>query len=205
MFEQFEDEAMTKGYRFVVGCDEAGRGPLAGPVVGAACYLPKGILIRGLNDSKKLSKKQRETLYREIIGRDEIKYGINIVSAKEIDKINILQASLKAMKKAVDEIDGNVDFILLDGNRVFNTKISCQAVVRGDSRVASIAAASIIAKVTRDKIMEELAEKHPEYGFAQHKGYPTKKHLAALKRFGPISEHRMTFGPLKVLQKIDTR
>ena len=199
MFELFEDEAMAQGYRFVVGCDEAGRGPLAGPVVGAAVYLPKRVEIEGLGDSKKLSKTQRERVYKDLRSIDEIKIGVGIVSAKEIDEINILQASLKAMRDAVNKIGNEVDYILIDGNKVFVSDATCNAIVRGDSRVRSIAAASIIAKVVRDEILFKLAKRHPEYGFERHKGYPTKAHLMAIEKFGPIDEHRMTFGPLKRL------
>lgn len=199
MFEQLEDKAISKGYRFVVGCDEAGRGPLAGPVVGAAVHLPNGVVIEGLNDSKKITEKKRKIVYDQIVNCEKIQYGVGIVSAEEIDRINILQASLKAMSDAVNEIDDDVDFIFVDGNRVFVTEIAIEAVVKGDGRVASIAAASVIAKVIRDQMMEDLAARHPEYGFEKHKGYPTKDHMAALEKYGPLNDHRKSFAPVKNL------
>lgn len=199
MLKQLESEATQKGFRFIVGCDEAGRGPLVGPVVGAACHVPVELEIEGLTDSKKLSPKRREKIFDQLIHCSDIKYGIGIIEPSEIDQINILQASLKAMKEAVDEIGTGVDFIFIDGNRCFKTEIPIEAVVKGDSKVASVAAASIIAKVTRDRIMADLAEMHPEYGFERHKGYPTKEHLEALKKYGPTDQHRLSFAPLKNL------
>ena len=199
MLKQREREATRAGFSFIVGCDEAGRGPLVGPVVGAACHVPVDLEVLGLNDSKKLSEKNRQKVFDRIVCCSDIKYGVSIVGPKEIDQINILQASLKAMKNAVNEIGTGVDFIFIDGNRSFASAIEIETVVKGDAKVASIAAASIIAKVTRDQIMNELAKKHPEYGFERNKGYPTKEHLEALSKYGPIEEHRLSFAPLKNL------
>jgi ribonuclease HII len=177
---------------FICGVDEAGRGPLAGPVCAAAVILPKGELIPGLNDSKKLTDKKRRELF-PIIKEKAIAYGIAFATEAEIDEINILQATFLAMKRAIAQLDGKADFALIDGNRETDFGIPCLTVVKGDSRSANIAAASVLAKVTRDLYMEELAETYPQYGFEIHKGYGTKAHYAALTEHGMCDAHRRSF------------
>ena len=176
----------------ICGVDEAGRGPLAGPVCAAAVILPEGELIPGLNDSKKLTDKKRRELF-PIIKEKAVAYGIAFASEAEIDEINILQATFLAMKRAIEQLDGKADFALIDGNRETDFGVPCLTVVKGDSRSANIAAASVLAKVTRDLYMEELAEKYPQYGFEIHKGYGTKAHYAALTEHGMCEAHRRTF------------
>ena len=176
----------------ICGVDEAGRGPLAGPVCAAAVILPKGEIIPGLNDSKKLTDKKRRELF-PIIKEKAIAYGIAFASEAEIDEINILQATFLAMKRAIAQLEGKADFALIDGNRETDFGIPCLTVIKGDSRSASIAAASVLAKVTRDIYMEELAEKYPQYGFEIHKGYGTKAHYAALTEHGMCDAHRRSF------------
>ena len=176
----------------ICGVDEAGRGPLAGPVCAAAVILPEGEIIPGLNDSKKLTDKKRRELF-PIIKEKAVAYGIAFATEAEIDEINILQATFLAMKRAIAQLEGKADFALIDGNRETDFGIPCLTVVKGDSRSANIAAASVLAKVTRDIYMEELAEKHPEYGFEIHKGYGTKAHYAALTEHGMCDAHRRTF------------
>ena len=176
----------------ICGVDEAGRGPLAGPVCAAAVILPEGEIIPGLNDSKKLTDKKRRELF-PIIKEKAVAYGIAFASEAEIDEHNILQATFLAMKRAIAQLDGKADFALIDGNRETDFGVPCLTVVKGDSRSANIAAASVLAKVTRDVYMEELAEKYPEYGFEVHKGYGTKAHYAALTEHGMCPAHRRTF------------
>ena len=176
----------------ICGVDEAGRGPLAGPVCAAAVILPEGEIIPGLNDSKKLTDKKRRELF-PIIKEKAVAYGIAFASEAEIDEINILQATFLAMKRAIEQLDGKADFALIDGNRETDFGIPCLTVVKGDSRSANIAAASVLAKVTRDIYMEELAEKYPQYGFEIHKGYGTKAHYAALTEHGMCDAHRRSF------------
>ena len=176
----------------ICGVDEAGRGPLAGPVCAAAVILPQGEIIPGLNDSKKLTDKKRRELF-PIIKEKAIAYGIAFATEQEIDEINILQATFLAMKRAIAQLDGKADFALIDGNRETDFGIPCLTVVKGDSRSANIAAASVLAKVTRDLYMEELAETYPQYGFEIHKGYGTKAHYAALTEHGMCDAHRRTF------------
>ena len=176
----------------ICGVDEAGRGPLAGPVCAAAVILPQGEIIPGLNDSKKLTDKKRRELF-PIIKEKAIAYGIAFATEAEIDEINILQATFLAMKRAIAQLDGKADFALIDGNRETDFGIPCLTVVKGDSRSANIAAASVLAKVTRDLYMEELAEKYPEFGFEIHKGYGTKAHYAALTAHGMCDAHRRSF------------
>ena len=176
----------------ICGVDEAGRGPLAGPVCAAAVILPEGEIIPGLNDSKKLTDKKRRELF-PIIKEKAIAYGIAFASEAEIDEINILQATFLAMKRAIAQLDGKADFALIDGNRETDFGIPCLTVIKGDSRSANIAAASVLAKVTRDLYMEELAETYPQYGFEIHKGYGTKAHYAALTEHGMCDAHRRTF------------
>ena len=176
----------------ICGVDEAGRGPLAGPVCAAAVILPEGEIIPGLNDSKKLTDKKRRELF-PIIKEKAIAYGIAFASEAEIDEINILQATFLAMKRAIAQLDGKADFALIDGNRETDFGIPCLTVIKGDSRSANIAAASVLAKVTRDIYMEELAEQYPQYGFEIHKGYGTKAHYAALTEHGMCDAHRRSF------------
>ena len=188
----FETEAMSRGYSIVCGTDEAGRGPLAGSVYAAAVILPLGYEIEGLNDSKKLTEKKREKLF-DIIIRDAVSYGIAEATAKEIDELNILNASLLAMRRAIAKLDPKPDFVLVDGNQTRGFTIPAKAIVKGDALSPSIAAASILAKVSRDRSCLELDRLYPEYGFAKHKGYPTKDHYEALRLHGVTPEHRQSF------------
>ena len=189
---EIENGLYEEGYLAVCGVDEAGRGPLAGPVCAAAVILPKGLEIPGLNDSKKLTDKKRRELF-PIIKEQAIAYGIGLASHEEIDAINILQATYLAMERAIAQLDGKADFALIDGNRAKDFGLPVKTVVKGDSLSANIAAASVLAKVTRDTLMEELAKEYPQYGFEVHKGYGTKAHYAALTEHGPSPIHRMTF------------
>ena len=188
----FETEAMSRGYSIVCGTDEAGRGPLAGSVYAAAVILPLGYEIEGLNDSKKLTEKKREKLF-DIIIRDAVSYGIAEATAKEIDELNILNASLLAMRRAIAKLDPKPDFVLVDGNQTRGFTIPAKAIVKGDALSPSIAAASILAKVSRDRSCLELDRLYPEYGFAKHKGYPTKDHYEAIRLHGVTPEHRQSF------------
>ena len=187
-----EDECRAQGYTVICGVDEAGRGPLAGPVCAAAVILPDHLELPGLNDSKKLSDKKRRELF-PLIKEQAIAYGIGLASEKEIDEINILQATFLAMERAIAQLEGKADLALIDGNRAKDFGMSVKTVVKGDSLSASIAAASILAKVTRDDMMEAYANEYPGYGFEIHKGYGTKAHYAALTEKGPSPIHRMTF------------
>ena len=187
-----EDELYGKGIVTICGVDEAGRGPLAGPVCAAAVILPPHLEIPGLDDSKKLSDKRRRDLF-PIIKEQAIAYGIGLASHEEIDEINILQATFLAMRRAIDQLDGKAEFALIDGNRETDFGLPVKTVVKGDSLSANIAAASVLAKVTRDDIMEAMAEEYPQYGFEIHKGYGTKAHYEALRNHGPSPIHRMTF------------
>ena len=189
---EIENGLKEQGIGVICGVDEAGRGPLAGPVCAAAVILPEGLEIPGLNDSKKLSDKKRRELF-PFIKEQAIAYGIAFASEAEIDEINILQATFLAMKRAIAQLEGKADFALIDGNRETDFGVPCMTVVKGDRRSANIAAASVLAKVTRDLYMEELAEKYPEYGFEIHKGYGTKAHYAALTEHGMCDAHRRTF------------
>ena len=189
---QIEDRCVENGYQLICGVDEAGRGPLAGPVCAAAVILPTEVPFDGLNDSKKLSDKKRRELF-PLIKEHAIAYSIVLVDEKKIDEINILQATLQAMRCAVDALACKPDYVLVDGNKVPELDVKAEAVVHGDSLSASIAAASILAKVTRDDYMLEMDTKYPEYGFAIHKGYGTKAHYQALREHGPCAIHRMTF------------
>ena len=189
---EIEDLHFEKGVQIICGVDEAGRGPLAGPVVAAAVILPPHIEIPGLNDSKKLSDKKRRELF-PIIKEQAVAYGIGIATHEEIDEINILQATFLAMERALAQLQMKPEIALIDGNREKDFGIPVQTVVKGDSRSASIAAASVLAKVTRDDMMLEQAREYPNYGFEIHKGYGTKAHYAALTEHGPSPIHRMTF------------
>lgn len=200
--QTYEAAKMAKGFTRVVGVDEAGRGPLAGPVVAAACFVPTHVTIEGVHDSKKLNEAQREALYAQLVAHPEIEYAVHVNSAQRIDEINILQASLESMVLAAKALpQGPPDFVFVDGNRMPPTlTIAAETVVKGDSKVYSIAAASIIAKVTRDRLMLEYDAQFPVYGLKQHKGYPTQAHMAAIAQHGPCAIHRMTFAPLKPKQ-----
>ena len=187
-----EEVCREEGYTVICGVDEAGRGPLAGPVCAAAVILPDHLELPGLNDSKKLSDKKRRELF-PLIQEQAIAYGIGLASHEEIDEINILQATYLAMERAIAQLEGKADLALIDGNRAKDFGLPVKTVVKGDSLSASIAAASILAKVTRDDIMTEMAETYPGYGFEIHKGYGTKAHYAALTENGPSPIHRMTF------------
>ena len=198
---EFEHNAKTHGYKIVAGVDEAGRGPLAGPVVSAAVILPQNFECVGINDSKKLSEKQRNYFFT-IIRKQAIAVSTGIASHDEIDQINILQASLLSMKRAVENLSNPPDFIapdflLIDGKFTINMDITQTALIKGDSRSISIAAASIIAKVTRDAIMADLHKKYPHYNFIRHKGYPTRAHKKAIVKYGPCPVHRTTFKGVK--------
>ena len=189
---ELERARMADGQTPVAGVDEAGRGPLAGPVCAAAVILPPELVIAGLNDSKKLTDKKRRALY-DVIIENAVAYGIAMVDEKEIDRINILQATFHAMEQAMLQLTTAPALVLIDGNRTRPFPYPAEAVVKGDSLSANIAAASILAKVTRDRFMEEMAVQYPQYGFEIHKGYGTKAHYAALAEYGPCPIHRMTF------------
>ena len=187
-----EREVRANGFTAVCGIDEAGRGPLAGPVVAAAVILPQGIELPGVTDSKKITEKKRELLF-DFVKENALAWGIGEASEQEIDEINILQATFLAMHRAVDHLQIPADFALVDGNRISGLDIPSECVIGGDGRVLSIAAASILAKVTRDRYMREMAQKYPEYGFEKHKGYGTKAHYAAIEQYGICPLHRRTF------------
>lgn len=189
---EIEDSLYDRGFQTLCGIDEAGRGPLAGPVCAAACILPRDLEIPGLNDSKQLSAKKREALYAEITER-ALAWAVCMVDEKRIDEINILQATFEAMRGALGALSVRPDFCLVDGNRDPKLGIPTQTVVKGDARCATVAAASILAKVSRDRLMTELDAVYPEYGFAIHKGYGTKAHYAALDRYGLCPIHRRSF------------
>ena len=187
-----ENEIYDSGVSPLCGVDEAGRGPLAGPVCAAAVILPRGAVIEGLNDSKKLSEKRREALYDEIVGR-AIAFGIAFASVEEIEEKNILEATFLAMNRAIEQLSVVPALALIDGNRSKGIVRPSRCVIGGDGKCADIAAASILAKVTRDRYMLEMAEKYPQYGFERHKGYGTAAHYAAIREFGPSPIHRMSF------------
>lgn len=198
---EYENKIYEKGYTSVCGCDEAGRGPLCGPVVAAAVILPNDTVIEGLDDSKKLTEKKREKLF-EIIKEKAVAYAIAEASPEEIDEINILNASMLAMRRAVEKLEVKADFALIDGNCSRGFDIPTETVVKGDSKSYSIAAASILAKVTRDRGCAELDKEYPMYGIAKHKGYPTKDHMEAVRKYGPSPIHRRSF--LKFLNNENT-
>jgi len=189
---EIENNYYQQGYKVICGVDEAGRGPLAGPVCAAAVILPENVEIPGLTDSKKLTDKKRRELY-PVIKESAIAYGIGLASEKEIDEINILQATFLAMQRAMDQLSIRPDIALIDGNREKDFGVPVKTIVKGDSLSANIAAASILAKVTRDDVMLEYANTYPQYGFDIHKGYGTKAHYAALTEHGACNIHRMTF------------
>lgn len=197
----YEKELYEEGFEFIVGTDEAGRGPLVGPVVAGAVILPKNYVLEGLTDSKKLSEKKREH-YFEIIKNDAIAYGIGIVDAKTIDKINIYEASRLAMKKAISNMKIKPDYVLTDAMPIPNYHVPVKSIIKGDAKSITIAAASVLAKVTRDHIMNKLDELYPQYELRKHKGYPTKRHLELLKIYGPTNEYRFTYRPVRDLMEL---
>lgn len=190
--KNFDNSFISETVSIIAGTDEAGRGPLAGPVVAAAVIFGNDVIIKGINDSKKLSEKKRDELF-PLIKEMALTFGYSVISPVEIDEINILQASLKAMLNSVNSLTVIPDLILIDGNKKFNHASSVLPVVKGDSKSFAIAAASIIAKVVRDSIMKELSLEYPVYNWAQNKGYPTKEHIIAVKKYGPTPYHRKTF------------
>ena len=197
---EYEESLNKKGYKYIGGCDEAGRGPLVGPVVCACVIFKAGYKNDLINDSKKLTEKKREKLY-DIIINDALSYGISVISPKEIDEINILEASRKGMIEAYKEANKkiNIDYLLTDAMKISTLNIPVMDIIKGDAKSISIAAASILAKVTRDRILYELDKKYPEYDFKSHKGYPTKKHLELLEKYGVFDEYRKTYKPVKDL------
>lgn len=189
---EYENKAKENGYVSICGIDEAGRGPLAGPVCAAAVILPDNTVIEGADDSKKLSEKKREMLF-DIIKEKSLSYGIAFASVEEIEKLNILNATMLAMKRAFESLDIKSDFAMIDGNRVPDLLVPSECIVKGDAKSMSIACASILAKVSRDRLLYKYAEEYPQYGFDKHKGYGTKVHIEALKKYGPCPYHRMSF------------
>lgn len=189
---EIEDALRAEGFETVCGVDEAGRGPLAGPVCAAAVILPRGVTIEGLDDSKKLTEKRREALYGDIIAAAEA-YGVAFADVEEIEELNILGATYLAMNRAIAALDAGIDLALIDGNRNAGIEYPSRCIVKGDAKCVSIAAASVLAKVTRDRYMRALAEKYPGYGFERHKGYGTEAHYAAIRALGPCPEHRPSF------------
>lgn len=187
-----ENEIYEEGFQLLCGVDEAGRGPLAGPVCAAACILPRGEEIPGLNDSKKLSEKKREELY-DVITEKAVTFGIAFASVEEIEAMNILNATYLAMNRAIEMLEPVPELALIDGNRNQAIRIPSRCIVKGDAQCADIAAASVLAKVTRDRYMLDLAEQYPQYAFEKHKGYGTALHYSALREYGPSSAHRMSF------------
>ena len=196
---KYENELYEKGYNCIAGVDEVGIGPLAGPVVAAACILPKKFIRYGINDSKKLSFDLRESIYQELINHSDVIYNVAIVDHKIIDQINIFQARLLAMKQAIQGLANKPDYLLIDGKHHPIVVVQCKAIIGGDALSISIAAASIIAKQTRDRIMDEYHEKFPNYGFISHKGYATQKHKQALIEHGPCEIHRRSYAPVSAL------
>lgn len=190
---EFEKAASDSGFSCICGVDEAGRGPLAGPVCAAAVILLEGAVIEGLDDSKKLTEKKRERLY-DIIKQTAVAYSVAYGTLEEIETVNILEATYLAMNRAIEGLNVKPDFALIDGNRVpRGIKIPCETVVKGDSKSMSVAAASVLAKVTRDRLMLEYDKKYPEYNFKKHKGYGTKEHTELIKQYGPCEIHRLSF------------
>jgi len=194
-----EKAARKSGHQLVAGVDEAGRGPLAGPVVVAAAILPEGFTLDGVDDSKKVTEARREALFDQLVADSAIAYHVEVVPPSEIDQVNILEATRNGMRRSVLGLKARPDFVLIDGTPVPDFPIDAEAVVKGDGKSLSIAVASILAKVTRDRIMRKLALDHPEYGFDRHKGYPTKHHLEMLREHGPVEAHRRSFAPVAQL------
>lgn len=199
---KYEKELYDKGITLIAGVDEAGRGPLVGPVVAGAVILPKDYMLEGLIDSKQLTEKKRDKYY-DIIMNDAVAVGIGIVDAKTIDEINILEASRLAMKLAIEDLKVKPEYVLSDAMKLTNIDIPYTDIIHGDALSLSVAAGSVIAKVTRDRMMYELDKEHPEYGFAKHKGYPTKLHLENIKKYGLLENYRFTYKPVSDLIKKD--
>ncbi len=193
----YEEETYQQGYHLIAGLDEAGRGPLAGPVVAVACLLPRGLFIAGVNDSKKLTPKARKRLFERLTTDPSIIYGIGIIEPIDIDRLNIYQATIQAMLKAIEQLSTYPDYLLVDGMGLPHPFLPCRKIIKGDQLSQSIAAASIIAKETRDQLMCAYHEQWPQYGFDQHKGYGTAQHLEALDLHGPCPIHRHSFDPIK--------
>ncbi|MBQ4116853.1 MAG: ribonuclease HII [Clostridia bacterium] len=189
---EIEKQLQLDGYKIICGCDEAGRGPLAGAVAAAACILPDGLEIKGLDDSKKLTEKKREELFK-VIQESAVSCAVATCSVEEIEQYNILECALMAMRRAVEKLEIKPEFILVDGNINRGFLLPSKAIIGGDAKSPNIAAASILAKVTRDRMCYELDEKYPQYGFAKHKGYATKEHREAILKYGPCPEHRALF------------
>lgn len=189
---EYENKAISKGYKAVCGVDEAGRGPLAGPVCAAAVILPPETIIEGVNDSKKLTEKKREVLF-DVIKEQALSYSIAFASVEEIEEINILNATMLAMKRAVESLSVKADYAMIDGNRLPDLSIDSEFIIKGDAKSMSIACASILAKVSRDRLLFKYAEEYPEYLFEKHKGYGTKAHVEAIKKYGPCKYHRPSF------------
>lgn len=189
---EYENKAYEMGYENICGIDEAGRGPLAGPVCAAAVILPKGVVIDGVNDSKKLTEKKREALF-EVIKAEAVSYSIAFATVEEIEKYNILNATMLAMRRAVEGLDVKPGYALIDGNCMPTLPVKGECVVKGDAKSSSVACASILAKVSRDRLLYKYAAEYPQYGFDKHKGYGTKLHVEALRNFGPCPYHRMSF------------
>ena len=202
---EYENELFNAGVNIIGGVDEVGRGPLIGPVVTACVVLPRDFILEGLTDSKKLTEKKREKFYDYII-EHAIAWAVGQCSPEEIDKYNILEATKIAMKRAIDKVNKQIklDYVLIDGNMKFDFDYNYKSIVKGDSKSISIAAASVVAKVTRDRMLIELDKKYPMYGFKNHKGYPTKAHLEAISKYGLIDGYRKTYGPvMDILKKED--
>lgn len=195
----YENQLTEKGFNHICGVDEAGRGPLAGPVCAAAVILQPNDLIEGVNDSKKLTEKKRELLF-EVIKERAVSWSIAFATVEEIEELNILNATMLAMKRAVEGLNIPADYAIIDGNKTPNLDIPCESIVKGDANSMSIAAASILAKVSRDRLLLDYAQQYPQYGFEKHKGYGTKLHREALKEYGACPVHRMSF-LTKILKK----
>lgn len=189
---EFENKAVEKGYTSICGVDEAGRGPLAGPVYAAAVILPKNTVIEGVNDSKKLSEKKRESLF-EVIKSTAVSYCISYADVEEIEEMNILNATMLAMKRAVEGLDVKADYAMIDGNKIPVLNIDAECIVKGDAKSMSIACASILAKVSRDRLLYKYAQEYPQYKFDKHKGYGTAAHREAILKYGPCPYHRLSF------------
>ena len=196
---KYEKELYSQGIKFIAGVDEVGRGPLYGPVVAAAVILPKNYKLKGLNDSKKLSEKKRDAFYK-IINKDAVSIGIGIINEDKIDEVNIYEATKLAMKEAISKLEVKPEHILIDAMPL-DIEIPTTSIIKGDAKSESIAAASVIAKVTRDSMMYELDKKYPMYGFKNHKGYPTKKHIEAINEYGLIPGYRKSYAPIKDMVK----
>jgi ribonuclease HII len=197
----FERSARKHGFKVLAGIDEAGRGPLAGPVVAAACIIPEDLFIQDVNDSKQLTPQERQRLFEEITADQRIIYGVGIADCAEIDLINILQATIQAMVRAIAQLTQIPELLLVDGMHLPHVMIPSQKIVKGDARSQSIAAASIIAKETRDRLMVNYDKEWPQYGFAQHKGYGTQQHLEAITKHGVCRLHRKSFEPIKSMSQ----